>query len=713
MDARIMRHSKKASVLGATLVISLAITVVLAGMIKWVDAEKRITRRHMLSAKAKYAAEAVCEYAAAQIRSRLEYQTNFDQNEFTPGANPPQMPTDETLGSTPVNLITESGIAGIPLLGGLPGDGGGGEPSGASPDGTETTSDELFASSFSSMRWEVVTASSPLYSEDPLRGQKVFVREISVLASASVLDKINSQTVSGYAEQVIQVRDAPLFGFAMFYNLDLEIMPGPYADIFGPVHTNRNLYVLSGNGLKFHGVVTSAGKIIHSRAPGDPLSVASGYVHFRNSAGTSVPMLQNGVWVDSNRPNWTEWASQLWQGYVQSAAHGTEKANPAAMRPYVPDDPLTLANELKNSAHLLIEPATPADSPSYPGDNPEVEKLATKACLVIDVSSAGVPTIYKYVADATGLYRRNLGTGTASYKREALKVPSDLFVGGGASLKFTDKRWAAVVAVLDIDVGRLKNLIEQDSLKAEWTHATSGVEFNAATEWNGVVYVHVANTTNGAIRLVNGGSVPNRPTIANGQAAGFTIATNAPAYIKGNYNADGVIAADASAIRDPDSVSEPPAAVIADAITILSGNWNDAYSTADIGVLSLLLPNRRATQTEVAAAIVSGIVPTNKGGNATYSGGVENLPRFLENWSSVKFGYRGSMVVLYESEIATAPWGSSQVYSAPTRILGFNKLYENATFPPGRLVSRSYRRLAYRSLNHEEFQQRLAAIGAL
>ena len=44
---------------------------------------------------------------------------------------------------------------------------------------------------------------------------------------------------------------------------------------------------------------------------------------------------------------------------------------------------------------------------------------------------------------------------------------------------------------------------------------------------------------------------------------------------------------------------------------------------------------------------MAGIVET---ANNDYSGGVENFPRFLENWSGSTFTYNGSMVVLYLSQ---------------------------------------------------------------
>ena len=85
------------------------------------------------------------------------------------------------------------------------------------------------------------------------------------------------------------------------------------------------------------------------------------------------------------------------------------------------------------------------------------------------------------------------------------------------------------------------------------------------------------------------------------------------------------------------------------------------------------------------AAILSGIVQTVSG---SYSGGVENFPRFLEDWGGKTFTYSGSMVVMFESSIATAPWRgtgeSINIYNPPVRNWAFDQNFRNvAKLPPG------------------------------
>jgi hypothetical protein len=67
------------------------------------------------------------------------------------------------------------------------------------------------------------------------------------------------------------------------------------------------------------------------------------------------------------------------------------------------------------------------------------------------------------------------------------------------------------------------------------------------------------------------------------------------------------------------------------------------------------------------------------------SGGAQNAIRLLENWSSRTLTYNGSLVVLFTSQTATAPWGAtSSVYREPTRLFNRDWNFQNpAKLPAG------------------------------
>jgi hypothetical protein len=199
--------------------------------------------------------------------------------------------------------------------------------------------------------------------------------------------------------------------------------------------------------------------------------------------------------------------------------------------------------------------------------------------------------------------------------------------------------------------------IDINKLRGEYNYLTTLLGRAVA-----IIYVADLRTqeswTEPAVRLINGQTLPPN---------GLTVATPDPLYVKGHFNAP------TSYLGTTNTTTTLPASLVADAITVLSGNWNDNNS-------SYPLSYRTASATTVNAAIIAGIVPSN---GYYYSGGVENFTRLLENWSGKTLTFNGSIVVLYPSQIAIGPWGaSSSVYSTATRNWSFNPNFLNASKLP-------------------------------
>ena len=185
-------------------------------------------------------------------------------------------------------------------------------------------------------------------------------------------------------------------------------------------------------------------------------------------------------------------------------------------------------------------------------------------------------------------------------------------------------------------------------------------------------------TTKLGIRLVNGGKLPD---------GGLTIVSGNPVYVQGDYNTGtvGTTRPPSSAASSPDPTqptvsgyTRQPAAIVGDAVTVLSNSWTD--------VAAGTVPT--ASNTTINAAFISGDVPS---ANGYYSGGVENFPRFLEDWGGKTVTYYGSMIELYKSQQAIGHWASANVYSPPNRAWYFDTNFI-ATPPPGLLASYNYRR---------------------
>jgi len=77
--------------------------------------------------------------------------------------------------------------------------------------------------------------------------------------------------------------------------------------------------------------------------------------------------------------------------------------------------------------------------------------------------------------------------------------------------------------------------------------------------------------------------------------------------------------------------------------------------------------------------------PFTGGAYPNYGGGLENFPRFLENWGGVTMTYRGSLVSLFQSDYAKRRrWSWQNYYSPPARDWQFDLRFQDPNnLPPG------------------------------
>lgn len=109
----------------------------------------------------------------------------------------------------------------------------------------------------------------------------------------------------------------PLFQFGIFYNDDMELHPGPVFNFGGRVHSNRHLFLMSGNDLYFRSRVTAAGEIVRDTSrmgarTGDAAWSWDGTVWVADAAGVNRAVTRGSVIKasgtqasDPDMPNWT------------------------------------------------------------------------------------------------------------------------------------------------------------------------------------------------------------------------------------------------------------------------------------------------------------------------------------------------------------------------------------------------------------------------
>jgi Tfp pilus assembly protein PilX len=428
---------------------------------------------------------------------------------------------------------------------------------------------------------------------------------------------VEAGTSTATARVVLSVEDylIPLFQFGVFYQEDLEILPGPNMTFSGgKIHSNSDIYLGANNTLKIDSKTTTAGDVFYRRK--NDGSEMPGVVEFKDGVGNYQAVKIDGVVLDSDNPNWAVEALDRWDGNLKSKDHGIFAID------LVP----------------LPEGTNPIDVIKR-GDTIDPGSSSESA----DLHDA------RYYWKA-GLRIVDEGSGVKVYKQDGAEI-TDVTYGGTFGNPFIiesdslwdyrEGKWMDVITV-DMEVlGTNTNLLDE--------------LYNPALDSPGVLYV--SQDTSGVfdkgVRLKNGSTLPSHNGIN-----GLTVSSDNPVYVQGDYNS-----------------ANKPAAVAADAITILSNNWNDANSNGNLDV------SRIAAPTTVNAAIMTGNVPTDAVINQ-YSGGLENFPRFLEKWSGQTFTYNGSLVCLWKSEQATGNWlYGPPVYKAPIRNWSYGLDINN--MPPG------------------------------
>ena len=459
----------------------------------------------------------------------------------------------------------------------------------------------------------------------------------------------------------------PIFQYAIFYNMDLEICPGAAMTIGGHVHSNNNIYYTGNSAsqpLTFASMVDSSGFSTNSRSPSDPQTWSPGNVNF-NVPGQP---LQN---VDSlSMPIGTNNSPAAVAAIIQLPPSSITIPSAAAYSP-------TGQVYLYNQADLIITNDTTGTNLTVLYNNGNATTQLTPVQPDVLIIATNYQTKTQTIAPTTNAVYYSFVTNVSFY----------------------DYREKDTVRAIQIDVGKLNAWLTNNAtiISNIVKGATSGtnmyiggtnrggyqynqMNINGSTSkgrniWSIYVYnsVPLTSTTLPAVRLVNGSQLPSSTLFGNTFFSGLTVATAQPIYTLGNYNVTNN-GATAFTLGSTTNGGTVPAALIGDSLTILSQNWSDSYSLANTAVSSTTLNGRTAIQTTVNAAALEGIVPSvTVNGTKQYSGGVENFLRLLENWNGVNLNYNGSIVVMFPSQYATNFWiGPGTYYNAPNRNWGFD-----------------------------------------
>ena len=726
---------------------------VLASMLRWVMTESTLNKRAMLRLEAGNAAEAIAEYGMCQVRYQMENTSTFLANAFTPsGANALALPASSLFTGTNVNT-SASAVFG-----------------GRIANVTTTGSAQLYFVDANDPN----NINDPLKGKWIFRRDIPIYAKATVTAphgppiTSYVCEKISVRGAPLFAHAAFYNMDMELApGSTMniygpiHANGDIYVSSqGTAVNFYSTVTCTGNIY----HAWKSF-QATAQGQT--NGTTGEALNMTSD-VTFKNRLGAQVSMDASGVWKDSTMgvsttvktnnsagnyatqaaysaallagatsslTTYRTFASATWNGNVQTSANGVQNYTPVAIGRYSEDTtPTDGTDQSTNTGHVLIEPPTPSSAGStlYSAEV-ESQKYANQSGLYIKIvpasgytntttSSSGTTTVTTNDPTVPAIITVRAGGSAGTL---AATVPANLVkyypykqtaVTNNGNTTYTvnrglyDQRRGSGQDLVEFDITLLKDAVAQMQLASGSRDVLKAISSLETSHWTGMIYLEVtSNPTTRldgttvdaaggdkvAIRLING----NVQVPTYGAVEGLTIATNAPLYIKGHFNDTGT-----SPSASTPKTGETPAAIAADAVTLISAGFNDATSR------SAIRPNASAN-TVVAAAILTGVSPTNKNGSARMSGGAHNLVRFIEDWSSSSRSVyiRGSLVALFESRIADEPW-KIDYYSAPVRNYGFCDLLLNGRYPPGTPRVISYRRTDYGGLTKAQYDTALAGL---
>ena len=577
----------------------------------------------------------------------------------------------------------------------------------------------------------------------PMNPQQIVIPSGELFAGLNALQyryTVNSNAVNKIGDVEARVGAEflvgyiPLFQFVAFYRNDLEILPGPTMNLMGRVHTNGNLYLNAVNQLN----------IVDNPAVGVfTVQVSSGGSLYRGrkdrsecTGSVNIDMLQDLVApfgdLDPKNLPCNGGGTRLVPGAELATWQGSiidDIGNIAVPEPDIIDVGTGIFWERADLRIVLRLD----ESDNLPGLPPG--PTLPHSIQVQDVTGARDDALtgflQQFVADAAwnainSTYRGtmplfytdvpgcNCAPGVETCTNATLTCYTPALPSrpsGGGSGAYSDVMGAAIGS-FDLDYRRggfynhredrwmlLLNLNLTDLIA--W-NATNGEPFFATTDDSDgglVIFVTIdgpasAGINNYGVRIFGSADIPLPGGIGVvADPTGVTVVSDQAMYVIGHYNR-GTAAG---------GLPRQPAALIGDSVNVMSQRlWRGASAATGCGgdcctgnlcrdgqsVDTLGSSRRSADSTWINSAFLGGVDTTVVG---TYNGGLENYPRFHENWSGRALNYQGSFVSLGEPEHIAGAWcgtgGSTtsgcNIYNPPARNWNFDPAFNDvANLPP-------------------------------
>lgn len=441
------------------------------------------------------------------------------------------------------------------------------------------------------------------------------------------------RNVIGTAQMDVLLALVPITTYTIFYNGELEFSTCATMAVAGRVHANDDICVGAGSSstLTFTNQVTAVGVI-------------------------SAPPRGGSTWTE-NDP--TTWRTTFFSGFTSN--------NPT----------VNIAIQMTNT-HSIIDLPSVGESVASQQGTVRLYNQAQVVLIITNSPGGGAPRVILTLqtpyngslpgADTTKVIRDMTNTTEIALQTNAVNSLTTRLPFLSLTNTFNDARQnQANPFVTQIDIAQYKGWLTTNTLiTGKFTGGALPTILYVADQRN------IGTSRHSVVRLINGESLPFNDGL------GFSVATPNPLYVKGHYNVTVNGSTYAYGVGSTTNGSTVPAAVLCDALTLLSPNWTDGNSYGSLG-------SRNAASMTFNAAIVTGNVPSTGTTTANFSGGVHNITRLLEDWSGDQLTLNTSIVVLYASNMATNQFRwPGDYYNPPTRRWGFDEIYyKPEKQPPG------------------------------
>lgn len=392
----IPRHfrSRRGSALLTVVILTAMLAILTASMLKYTLTERRGNERNRLILSAKNMSESISAYAAEQITTKLYRLRSANPIAFLTGTNVIYLPPVEVLQAADPTY-TEGG-SGMEVRAGLTGSTG---------------------LAF------INPATDPT---NPNAGLQVNTASVPIIAKSTARHPALG-AVSSYSRHDLAVDFVPLFQFAVFYNMDMEIWPGADMVIAGPVHCNGELSARCATGFSanvqftervsaskgFYANSIRQGTWINNLGASDAGPGGNGPLRFQHSTTGVVTDIQSSsaVWRDhkyggatettTTQNNFKVFATTSYGLNLRTSVHGvTPLVLPSVSDYEKNDNPSTPGEDERNNGRQVIERPRSTDTAGL-----KETKIARKAGLYVIVNP-DAQTRTGYLPDGNGVSMR-------------------------------------------------------------------------------------------------------------------------------------------------------------------------------------------------------------------------------------------------------------------------------------------------------------------